>query len=781
MNFKYRYLISIFIFISMNIFSYQIDRLEDKHVLLINSYHKGLKWTDEVTSGVESAAKKYGFELHIEYMDSKRLFDSTYQNQLLEIIKFKHSRQSYDVIITSDDNAFNLINNNREIFSYEIPIVFCGLNNIKKGTLEKLKNVTGLNEVIDIKSNIELIKKTGKFNENIFIITENSVTGNKIKQNIKEIIPLYKDINIDYVYDISIEKLLELTESLPENTSILLTIFFRDANNRYFDNEKLLKLLLKSTKAPIYVTWDFNLNLGVVGGDVISGFIQGVEAGEMCARILEGEDPKNIPIIYKTPTETIFDYRVLKKYDINIDNIEYDSIINRPKSLYRDYPELFWLITTIILLLSLTLSITLIFIKKLRISNKKLGITVEEYKTLVNNIPGVTYRCKNDKKRTMKFIGNRIFKLSGYDSSAFINNSKRTYTSIIHPEDRDYVYRTITNCIEASEPYELEYRIVKKDNTIIWLYDSGRVLNKSEELENLLDGLLIDISKRKLAENELLKYRNNLEQIVKERTEQLNISLENLKKTQAQLIETEKMASIGSLVTGVAHEINTPIGIGVTSASHLYLKTIELKNAMETEKLSRNILSDYIEIAYESSNLLQSNLKRVANLINTFKQISIDQFDEEVRSFKVNKYLSKILNGLFPQKTLGSATINFKCDDSLIISSLPGVLSRVIASIVSNSISHGFKKITDGIIDITIYEEKNDIKIIISDNGCGMNKEDQAKIFDPFYTTDRGRGHIGLGMNIAYNLVHNFLNGTITCNSNLNSGTEFIILFPKLN
>jgi len=302
--------------------------------------------------------------------------------------------------------------------------------------------------------------------------------------------------------------------------------------------------------------------------------------------------------------------------------------------------------------------------------------------------------------------------------------------------------------------------------------------------EVLFTVILRDISKRKQTEKLLADYNQTLEYQVAERTQKLSQALEQLKATQAQLVESEKMAALGSLVAGVAHEINTPLGIGVTASSTLAEKTAEFSQIYHSGAMKRSQLTKFLQTAEQSSSIILSNLNRAAELIQSFKQVAVDQCSESRRSFKLKEYLQETLTALGPKFTCTKHTVAIRGEESLVVDSYPGALSQVVTNLVINSLVHAYSPEDSGsmVIDFhqacNFYEQREEIILSYSDDGQGMTPEIEKKIFDPFFTTKRGQGGSGLGLHLVYNLVRQKLQGTIECETQVGVGTKFAIVFP---
>lgn len=252
---------------------------------------------------------------------------------------------------------------------------------------------------------------------------------------------------------------------------------------------------------------------------------------------------------------------------------------------------------------------------------------------------------------------------------------------------------------------------------------------------------------------------------------------QNLKNTQEELIQTEKMASLGRLVAGVAHEINTPIGVGVTAASHLQKETNNFNKKYLNEDITQSTFEKYVSTSLKSSAIILDNLSRASDLIKSFKQISVDQSSDVIRDFNLKKYMQSIIDSLKPTMKHTDYKVELICDENINIVSNPGVYSQIFSNLIMNTIIHGFEGKKEGTITIKISREAKDLHIIYMDDGKGMSKEDLSKVFDPFFTTKRGSGGSGLGANIIYNLVTQKLYGTIQAESEPNIGLKFTMNF----
>jgi signal transduction histidine kinase len=270
----------------------------------------------------------------------------------------------------------------------------------------------------------------------------------------------------------------------------------------------------------------------------------------------------------------------------------------------------------------------------------------------------------------------------------------------------------------------------------------------------------------------------NLQKSLEEKNQELERTLQQLKTTQSQLIESEKMAALGNLVAGVAHEINTPIGISVTAASVLTEDATEFFNTYKSGKMKRADLETFLDTAVESSSMILANLKRAADLVQGFKQVAVDQSSESQRCFHLKEYLEEIMLSLSGKLKKTKHTVTITGDETLTLDSYPGALSQIVTNLVMNSLVHAYQEEDAGQIHLDFQLDNEQLILHYSDNGKGIKPEHMSKIFDPFFTTNRSQGSTGLGLHIVYNLVTQKLKGAIQCESKVGVGTKFTIKLP---
>jgi signal transduction histidine kinase len=253
---------------------------------------------------------------------------------------------------------------------------------------------------------------------------------------------------------------------------------------------------------------------------------------------------------------------------------------------------------------------------------------------------------------------------------------------------------------------------------------------------------------------------------------------ERLQATQKELVQAEKMASLGELVAGVAHEVNTPLGVGITATSHLAEQISAVSQKFYDEKMKKSDLYNFLKNSEEEIRLIYGNLIRASQLIQSFKKVAADQSSEEMRVFAIVPYLREVVSSLIHLTKDAQIRVSIVGDEGLTVASYPGVYSQMVTHFLSNAVSHAFDGRASGELRISVESNQNQLVLKFIDNGLGMSPEVCKKVFDPFFTTKRGRGGTGLGLHIIYNSVVQRLKGSIHCVSQENVGTEFIIICP---
>ncbi len=439
-----------------------------------------------------------------------------------------------------------------------------------------------------------------------------------------------------------------------------------------------------------------------------------------------------------------------------------------------------------------------------KINEIELAKTRALYEAFMESVPGMMYMYNESNEL--------VFWNKYHETITGFSKEELYHKSIFDWYEDDYeslekVKEGIEKAIKTGYG-EAEVNIKCKDGSLLPTFTTASPL--------LLDGktyfvgIGVDISSRVEAESKLQELNKTLEVKVEKRTKELkkanqdlfdlnhelrnnnenltalneevtamNAELfdnnEKLKSMQEYIIESEKMASLGGLVAGVAHEVNTPIGVGLTASTHLSDLSRELIHLNEKGNLTKEDLISYIEDVDEASRIISKNLNTAANLVKSFKQLSVDQSSEPKRRFEIGTYIDETLISLSPSLKRTNIKINTNFPEEIIMNGFPGSIAQIITNLVMNAVKHAYKAGDKGQIYIEAKKKNEMVKIIFQDDGKGMDKETLSKMYDPFFTTNRTLGGTGLGLTVVYSIVTQQYKGTIQCYSELYKGTKYEI------
>lgn len=311
----------------------------------------------------------------------------------------------------------------------------------------------------------------------------------------------------------------------------------------------------------------------------------------------------------------------------------------------------------------------------------------------------------------------------------------------------------------------------------------GQLAGSLESTRQALSEAFSDLEKK----NRLIaEHANDLEQRVTERTHELAASntrlsetLENLQRTQGELIEADRLASLGRMVAGIAHELNTPLGSSLTVASTLVDHYRGLRTDVDQGNLRKAAFEAFMADIGEGLTIMQRNIQRAADMVDKFRQVAVDQTSEQRRVFKLHAFIDELQMTLSPRFKHTPIRLHLDIDPELQLDSYPGPLGQVLANLELNALVHAFDGRAEGNLYLNATRLDGDMmRLSVRDDGVGMNEEIRQHIFDPFFTTRLGRGGSGLGLSIAYNIVSGLLGGRIWVISEPDAGAEFIIEIP---
>ena len=362
-----------------------------KRVLVLNSYHKGFAQTDAIVKGVESVLKpeENDIELRTEYMDSKSTkYDSSYKEKLYELYKYKYGNQTFDLIISSDDNAFNFLREYHQDLFPGTPVVFCGVNNLKAPTLIDPEEFTGIIELQSIKETIDIGLKLHPETEQIVFVVDNTPTGEYLWGQIQENFKYYEDIRMTRLDEsLSLEQIEEEVSKLSDDTIVLFGTYNHDKSGRYYAYGEAALCVSGASARPMYGYSAQVLPYGIVGGKLFGGFYHGQVAAKMAKRILAGEAVRDIPVITEPQTQNMFDYNQMQRWGIKESDLPEDSIIvNKPYSVYEVNKGLIWSAIVFILFQVLVIIALLVNRSRRKAAEDELRESEDRFRTIFDSI-----------------------------------------------------------------------------------------------------------------------------------------------------------------------------------------------------------------------------------------------------------------------------------------------------------------------------------------------------------------------------------------------------------
>ena len=476
-------------------------------VLVLHSYHQGLKWTDNITQGILSILSQHeNIEIQFEYMDTKRRYDEEYLEEFVKLYRLKHKGIPYSVVIASDNNALYFTRDNQEEFFKNIPIVFCSIDQFEDSLIEGMTDITGVTEYIDFKQTIEQALRLHPNAKNLVVINDNITTSAIINRNhIISFWPELKtDVNLIFLENLSIEDLVNKVRNLDDSNIILLINFSRDQEGNYISYQENIEIIREATNLPLYSAWEFYFNEGIIGGMLTSGFKQGKLAAEIAVQITAGTDVNSIPIVTEGYNSFMFDFKQMKRFGIMVKDLPKNSIvINQPPHFVSKHKVSLIIISSFIGLIMLIIVYLRVKRKqnenKLIAKNQQLRSSRNRLLRMLDaNSDGV---WEHDFKENSTYISKNIWEKLGYDPD-LVKNTPDFFENLIHSDDLG-IFLSNREKLRVGEIdlFVVEIRLSSKDKDWIWLKAKAKILDYAPNKEALnLVGTLMDITKRKVAE-----------------------------------------------------------------------------------------------------------------------------------------------------------------------------------------------------------------------------------------------------------------------------------------
>lgn len=416
-------------------------------------------------------------------------------------------------------------------------------------------------------------------------------------------------------------------------------------------------------------------------------------------------------------------------------------------------------------------------------AEEELRLSEQRFATIFHSTPVPMFVTQLSDNNVIKDINSAFENLFLHTRENVVGKSTLDLAIYDNPQDRYTLLEELkaTGKIENHE----EVWMLRGDGEKILIHFSCNIFSFDGEQFAVFS--CQDVTEKRLIEQEIRALNSTLEDRVIERTEELQQANQELETTldalnlaQAELVNSEKLAALGALVAGISHELNTPIGNSLMVASTLHDQTTSLLGAYQEDKgIKRSSLETYLADTTKAGDILTRNLQRAADLVNSFKQVAIDQISSQRREFTLSEVVNEILLTLWPVIRKSPFTVEQNIPENIRFDSYPGPLGQVLTNLINNALLHGFEGKKHGNVKITARPAAQDlVELTVSDDGVGIPADRLRKIFDPFFTTKLGAGGSGLGLNITHNIVTGVLGGRIRVSSAVDVGTSFVMLLP---
>ncbi len=710
-----------------------------KQVFYLNSYHDGYAWSDRLLEGIRDVLDQSGYaiEFQMEYMDLKKYPYDSMAPKLYELYKHKYANDHFDIVIISDNNALNFILEYGDKLFPGVPTVFCGINDYDFPRLRSL-GITGVVESINAQETFELALKLHPFVKEVLVIGDTSATGNAIRAQIERAVPHFEGrLKFEFVTDFDLLQILNRGPNLSKETLVYFIPLFQDINGIYYTAEELLEIIHRSTSVPFYSNWAYLLGHGTVGGNLISGFDHGQAVARMALRILNGEDPEDIPIDDTIREEYIFDYQVFQELKLDMGLIPKNSrFINAPKPFYQLQKQVVWTIVVFLVALMGILAMLIRNIIRRKMVERKIKHQLTFLETLLDAIP--MFISWKDAKLRYNGLNRSFMDFFGIRSHLEV----LMHTDAEMGMDPEYTRQTI----------QLE-REVMQSNAAVLRHKITVIQESGEQI-----WLQMNIAPLRDEKGEVVGTLSTAENISRE------ISLER------QLLQSQKMEAIGTLAGGLAHDFNNILTSIINSAELVLMD-------MDEDSPAYRDLERVLRAADRGSGVVRQIL--------TFSRPSTEGFVVTRIAETVVEAVNLVERSL-PRNIVIKRYI--ETEDTLVYAD-PSQIHQVVMNLCTNS--YQALRSSGGEISVNLHEHEITpdlaslleltpgpyLLLSISDNGPGIPAEIQDKVFDPFFSTkEKGEG-TGLGLAVVHGIIRSH-KGAVLLQSIPWSDTRMNIYLP---
>jgi PAS domain S-box-containing protein len=721
--------------------------LKSKRILFLNSYQSGYAWSDGILEGLRSelARSIENFDLQVEFMDSKKYYDPKMLEMLHNYYEYKFRNDNYDVVITADNNALEFALKYRDSLFPEVPMVFCGVNNYHPGMLGDQRGVTGIEENVDFKENLEIARSLNTSAGQIIVISNDTVTSLAIVREIKETIKEASiDFKVSFITDFKIRDLQagknSFLATLPQDSLIYIVPSHESSGGVFYTPEDISRLVCQATDLPVYSSWEFLMGTGIVGGKFSSERQHGETAASIAVRILNGEDPDAIPVVLRGGHSYVFDHKALIRFNIKKSLLPPGSrVINEPYNFYKLNRQIFWAIMGSVFILSFMVILLILNTLQKKKANRAMDESRKKLRLILDNIPQLVFWQDHN----LKFVDANNSFLNFFnikDKQSIIGHD---FTSIPNMGDAaEEAGKLALGVLHNNEPrYNCHLKITNTNRDHIWLEMNKIPLHDKNKNPIGVLSTAEDITKK-----------INLKQ---------------------QLNQAQKMEALGILSGGIAHDFNN-ILTSIINSTELAMEDVAI------ESITHKDLERVLNAGNRGSNLVKQIL--------TFSRPGHMQF-KNMNMTRIVIDAMELLRTSFP------GNLEIITDINRIRSNCHGDPTQ-IHQVIMNLCTNSFQAVNGlgGKIWIGLREKRlnegeakevnllpgNYVELTVADNGPGIDLDIIDKIFDPFFSTKNKNIGTGLGLSMVHGIVQGH-NGAISVSSLPFHQTCFTILIPQID
>ena len=717
------------------LFSLPLFAQIQKEVLLVHSYDKSYKWSDDISNAIESTFEEYkNVTLTTIYMDTKRVATPVYFKRLYELYKEQFKERKFDLIIASDNHALEFLNKHLDELFPNTPLLFCAINNFDMSLVSNIERVTGVIEQVDLEKNFQLIRRLHPKLERLVIINDYSVTGLQMKKELEPYIKKYSQyFQIEYLGNINMEEIKQKVSQEKGETVLLFVLLFKDKTGKFFTYKESLKDIKQISAVPIYGLWDFYLGNGVIGGFVTSAKGQGEAVASMALEYLIKNRPiEDIPILQKSPNEYIFDYNELKRFKMNIEpHVGEYKMINEPITIYKEHRNFVMLTILTILVLFIVVLIMRANIQRRKLVEKDLSNRIKFDKVLLDTLPNPIYYKNTDGK----ILGCNL-------SFAKLFNHKKE--EVIGKTAYDFYPEDIAKRNVQVDEELLKTQGTKTSEMTLHFNDKMRyfILNKAvyENIDETIGGIvcIMDDITQRVQEKQFL-------------------------------IQQSKLAEMGDMVAAIAHQWNEPL-------VELSAQVQDIALSFQLEELKKIQMEAFVKDSMVQIQYMSKTLSDFRNFLKPSTKKAL---------FSIEKCLNEIFEIVGKQIFYSNINVTVEYvnqNEDLLIYGYENEFKQVLLNIINNAKNKILEKNLDlnekKNIGIKIFSTNKYNVIEISDDAGAIPLDIIGNIFDPYFTTKKDG--TGFGLYMAKVIIEDKMQGKIRVRNDKNS-VVFIIKMPNTN